>query len=75
MNYITVRSESEFNTLMSLLPNRPTQYCGPSVVMFHVEGDSLQHFEVLEIEVFTAAYWIAVYDAFMARNCPRSPIR
>lgn len=70
---VMTRSESEFNTLMSLLPNRPTVYEGPCAVFYHVEGSSLQHFEVVNLEVYTVEYWIAVDAAFRARNCPRSP--
>lgn len=74
MNSVMCRSKEQFDALMNLLPNTAV-YESPCAVLYHVEGDDIQHFEVVDLDAYTVEYWIAVDAAFRARNCPRSPTR
>lgn len=70
MNSVQCNSKEQFDTLMSLLPTTAV-YEGPCAVFYHVaDGNNLQHFEVVDLSIYTVEYWIAVDAAVRARNLP-----
>ena len=70
MNSVRCDSKEQFDALMRLLPTTAV-YEGPCAVFYHVgPNENLQHFDVVDLDIYTVEYWIAVDAAVRARNLP-----